>query len=85
MLAVTTPSWPAGLPGAPAPRATIALDLCARAHAWLAGRDYALPEDVQAVAHEVLRHRVLPSYEAEAEGIRPDAIIARLLEHVPLP
>ncbi|NII09816.1 MoxR family ATPase [Oleiagrimonas sp. C23AA] len=67
------------------PRATIALDLCARAHAWLAGRDYALPEDVQAVAHEVLRHRVLPSYEAEAEGIRPDAIIARLLEHVPLP
>ncbi|HEX7342452.1 MAG TPA: MoxR family ATPase [Rhodanobacteraceae bacterium] len=67
------------------PRATIALDRCARAHAWLAGRDYTLPDDVQAVAHEVLRHRVLPSYEAEAEGVRSDQIIARLLEHVSLP
>ena len=67
------------------PRATIALDRCARAHAWLAGRDYSLPEDVQAVVHEVLRHRVLPSYEAEADGVRADQIVARLLEHVPLP
>ncbi|HET6586766.1 MAG TPA: MoxR family ATPase [Oleiagrimonas sp.] len=67
------------------PRATIALDRCARAHAWLAERDYTLPEDVHAVAHEVLRHRVLPSYEAEAEGISVEQILARLLEHVPLP
>ncbi len=67
------------------PRATMALDRCARARAWLAGRDYVLPEDVHAVAHDVLRHRVLPSYEAEAEGMRIDAILARLLEHVPLP
>ena len=67
------------------PRASIALDRCARARAWLAGRDYALPEDVHAVAHEVLRHRILPSYEAEAEGIRPDRIIDRLLDLVPLP
>jgi MoxR-like ATPase len=67
------------------PRATIALDRCARAQAWLAGRDYALPEDVQAVAHEVLRHRILPGYEAEAEGVDVDVLIARLLEHVPLP
>jgi MoxR-like ATPase len=67
------------------PRATIALDRCARAHAWLSGRDYALPEDVHAVAHEVLRHRVLLSYEAEAEGIRPDQVIDRLLDLVPLP
>ncbi len=67
------------------PRATIALDRCARAHAWLNGRDYALPEDVHAVAHEVLRHRVLLSYEAEAEGVRPDRVIDRLLDLVPLP
>ena len=67
------------------PRATIALDRCARAYAWLLGRDYALPEDVHAIAHEVLRHRVLLSYEAEAEGIRPDQVIARLLDLVPLP
>lgn len=67
------------------PRASIALDRCARAHAWLAGRDFVLPEDIHAVAHEVLRHRVLPSYEAEAEGVRIDAVIDRLLDLVPLP
>jgi MoxR-like ATPase len=67
------------------PRATIALDRCARARAWLAGRDYALPEDVQAIAHEVLRHRILPSSEAEAEGVRADTIVDRLLECVALP
>ncbi|MGN2248938.1 AAA family ATPase [Frateuria sp. GZRe14] len=67
------------------PRATIALDRCARAHAWLAGRDYALPEDVHGVVHEVLRHRVLLSYEAEAEGVRSDHVIDRLLDLVPLP
>ncbi|QNK00002.1 AAA family ATPase [Dyella telluris] len=67
------------------PRGTIALDRCARAHAWLAGRDYALPEDVHAIAHEVLRHRVLLSYEAEAEGIRSDKVIRRVLDLVPLP
>jgi len=67
------------------PRATIALDRCSRAMAWLAGRDYVLPEDVHAIAHEVLRHRVLLSYEAEAEGVRPDQVIDRLLDLVPLP
>ncbi len=50
------------------PRATIALDRCARAHAWLQGRDYVSPDDVQAIAPDVLRHRVLISFEAEAEG-----------------
>ncbi|MEO8748602.1 MAG: AAA family ATPase, partial [Rhodanobacter sp.] len=60
-------------------------DRCARAHAWLAGRGYVLPEDVHAIAHEVLRHRVLLSYEAEAEGVRPDQVIGRLLDLVPLP
>jgi MoxR-like ATPase len=67
------------------PRGTIALDRCARAHAWLAGRDYVTPEDVHAVATDVLRHRVLLTYEAEAEGISSDRAIALLLERVPLP
>ena len=61
------------------PRATIALDRCSRAHAWLAGRDYVSPEDVQAIAHDVLRHRILLSFEAEAEGITTDRIIDQLL------
>ncbi|HZQ61761.1 MAG TPA: MoxR family ATPase [Casimicrobiaceae bacterium] len=67
------------------PRGTIALDRCARAHAWLRGRDFVTPEDVHAVAHDVLRHRVLLSYEAEAEGVTPDKIIDALLVRVPLP
>lgn len=67
------------------PRGTIALDRCARAHAWLAGRDYVSPEDVHAVAADVLRHRVLMTYEAEAEGISSDHAIKLLIERVPLP
>jgi MoxR-like ATPase len=67
------------------PRGTIALDRCARAHAWLAGRDFVTPEDVHAVAHDVLRHRILLSYEAEAEGATSDKVIDALLQRVPLP
>ena len=67
------------------PRGTIALDRCARAHAWLAGRDFVAPEDVHAVAIDVLRHRVLLSYEAEAEGVTPERVISALLDRVPLP
>jgi MoxR-like ATPase len=66
------------------PRATIALDRCARANAWLRGRDYVSPEDVQAIAHDVLRHRVLVSFEAEAEGIMPDDFIRELLSLIPV-
>ena len=67
------------------PRGTIALDRCARAHAWLAGRDFVAPEDVHAVAADVLRHRVLLTYEAEAEGVTSDRVISALLDRVPLP
>ncbi|MBF0370735.1 MAG: MoxR family ATPase [Magnetococcales bacterium] len=67
------------------PRATIALDLCARGRAWLAGRDYVSPEDIHAVAPDVLRHRVLLSFEAEAEGITPDRFIAELLARLAVP
>lgn len=67
------------------PRGTIALDRCARARAWLDGRDYVTPDDVQAMALDVLRHRILLGYEAEAEGLSTDQVIHALLERVPLP
>lgn len=67
------------------PRATISLDRCARAHAWLQDRDFVTPEDVQAIAHDVLRHRVLMSFEAEAEGISSDDLVSLLIERIPLP
>ena len=67
------------------PRATLALDRCARAHAWLDGRDYVSPGDVQAIAADVLRHRVLLTFEAEADGVDADAVIAELLRLVPVP
>ena len=67
------------------PRASITLDRCARAHAWLQQRDYVGPEDVQAVAHEVLRHRLILNYEAEAEGLTTDSVISELLSRVAVP
>ena len=67
------------------PRATITLALTARAHAWLQGRDYVMPADIKAVAHRVLRHRVVPNFEAEAEGYTADALVDRLLEGVRVP
>ena len=67
------------------PRATIALDRCARARAGLDQRDYVSPDDVHAVAHDVLRHRVLLSYEAEADGVTVDQLSDRLLDLVPVP
>jgi MoxR-like ATPase len=66
------------------PRATIALDRCARAHAWLEGRDYVTPDDVQAIAFDVLRHRLILRFEAEAKGINTQQVIERLLATVPL-
>ncbi|WP_158968255.1 MoxR family ATPase [Paraglaciecola sp. L3A3] len=67
------------------PRATIALDKCARAHAWLMGRDFVGPDNIQAVLHNVLRHRVLLSYEAEAEGIGRNQVLDKILQLVAVP
>lgn len=67
------------------PRATIGLDRCSRAYAWLQGKDFVAPDDVQAVAHDVLRHRLITTFKAEAEGVSTGHIIARLLELVPVP
>jgi len=64
------------------PRATIALDRCARARAWLHGRDFVGPDDVQAVVHNVLRHRILLTYQAEAEGINANQVLDHILSLV---
>ena len=67
------------------PRASIALNLASRAHAMLRGRAYATPQDVKEVAPDVLRHRVLLTYEAEAEEMTPDKVVARILDEIPVP
>ncbi len=66
------------------PRATLALDRCARANAWLRGADFVSPDDVQAVAYDVLRHRIILSFEAEANGISEDQVISDLISKVPV-
>jgi len=67
------------------PRATIALDRCARAHAWLSGKDYVAPSDIQAVVADIFRHRLLLSFEAEANGIDADYFISELLSYIAIP
>ena len=67
------------------PRATLALDRCARVQAWLQGRDFVTPEDIQDIAPDVLRHRLLLSYEAESSGITVETVIQRLLSLVAVP
>lgn len=67
------------------PRATIALDKCAKINAWLEGRNFVTPEDVHAVVYDVLRHRIILSFEAQADGLTSDDIIGMLLKFVPLP
>ena len=67
------------------PRASMGIDRAARAHAWLAGRDYVGPEDIQAVAPDVLRHRLVLSFEAEADGVAADTIIKGILDGVGVP
>ena len=64
------------------PRASIALDKCARARAWLSGRDFCDPEDVRSIVHSVLRHRLVLSYDAIADGITADQVIDEILRQV---
>ncbi len=91
IIALTTGSRnPAGELGAwleygASPRGTIALDQCSRALAWLDGRDFVTPDDVQAVAHDVLRHRLILSFEAEARGVSTDDAVDALLKQVAVP
>lgn len=66
------------------PRSTIALDRCARVHAWMRGSEFATPSDVQAVVHDVFRHRIILSFEAEADGHTRDAFIDELIDRVPV-
>jgi MoxR-like ATPase len=74
-----------GLQYGASPRASIALDCCARAKAWLEQRDYVDPEDIQTMAYDVLRHRLILSYEAEAEGLCTDDLISRLISRIAVP
>lgn len=67
------------------PRATIALERCARAHAWLSGRDFVGPDDIQAVFHNVMRHRIILSYEALAEGKYANQTLSQVLDAVAVP
>lgn len=67
------------------PRATISLDRCARAHAWLSERDFVTPDDIQSVLHNVLRHRLLLTYEAEAEGVGANDVLNEIVRLVPVP
>nr|WP_285817615.1 MoxR family ATPase [Echinimonas agarilytica] len=67
------------------PRATIALERCARAHAWLQGQDFVSPDNVQAVFANVMRHRLLLSYQAEASGINAEQVVEYILDKVPAP
>lgn len=67
------------------PRATLALTRTAQAHALLSGRDYVTPHDVKSLARDVLRHRIIPSYEADAEGLSSDDLIEKILDHIRVP
>lgn len=67
------------------PRASIYLALAAKAHAFMQGRGYVVPQDVKTIGLDVLRHRIIPTYEAEAEGLTGEALLKRVFEHVPVP
>ncbi|NCF50881.1 AAA domain-containing protein [Gammaproteobacteria bacterium] len=67
------------------PRASLALDKCGRTHAWLRQRDFVDPEDIRAVVHDCMRHRLMLSYEAQGEGVTADQVIDTLVEQVALP
>jgi len=66
------------------PRASLALDKCSRTHAWLGGRDYVDPLDIRAIAHDVLRHRLTLSFEADGDGVSPDKVVDEIITQVAL-
>jgi MoxR-like ATPase len=90
---VTTTRNPAAVDGSldgqvlygASPRASMGIDRAARAHAWLAGRDFVGPEDIQAITSDVLRHRIVLSFEAEADGVDTNSVIQRILDGVGVP
>ena len=67
------------------PRGSLALDRCSRARAWLRERDFVTPEDIQEIAADVLRHRIIESYESESDGLTPDDVINKILAKIPVP
>ena len=67
------------------PRGSLALDRCSRARAWLHERDFVTPEDIQDLAVDVLRHRIIESYEAESDGLIPDDVIIKIMTKIPVP
>ena len=67
------------------PRGSLALDRCSRARAWLRERDFVTPEDIQDLAVDVLRHRIIESYEAESDGLTPDDVIIKILTKISVP
>jgi len=67
------------------PRGSLALDKCARVHAWFNGRDHVTPDDIRAIVHDALRHRIILSYEANAEGISANQVIRELVKLVAIP
>ncbi len=82
------PAWPSSTPlieNGASLRASINLIKLAKAHALLAGRSYVSPQDVKSIAHDVLRHRVLVTYEAEAQGKTADDLIEAILDNVEVP
>ena len=79
------PNWTTACVLLASPRATLALAQGSRAHAFLRGRAFVTPDDVKSIAPDVLRHRVLRTYEAEAEEVTSDEIVSRILEAIPVP
>ena len=79
------PSLAGNLRYGASPRATLALTLAARAHAFLSGRGYVTPQDVKSIAPDVLRHRLVPSFEAEAENLTSETLVSTLLSELPVP
>ena len=77
--------WPLPKVWMTSPRAGINLAIAARAHALLQGRAYVTPADVKAIGLDVMRHRIIASYEAQAEGVSPEQIVQRIFDHVPVP